>query len=239
MNWVPPRDSRKGSANLVIVETLAASKDDVVEKLKTQLAEATKKGSVLAMRLVTKDQEQQDLLVRRTSSWNSFFSNFLSTKRLVSLIYVQSQIAELKSAAVPGASSLRTHLVDPAVNYVFWSVKKEQEALKQKLEDTQSELSAWKFTPDRLLTSSFLHFFVFFVKPSDLRGLTKSYVAFLYQNSQRGKLLMAKCRQLLQENEELGKVISSGRLAKLEGDLALEKNFCKELKRSQRGMFCA
>ncbi len=47
---------------------------------------------------------------------------------------------------------------------------------------------------------------------------------------------MAKCRMLLQENEELGKVISSGRTAKLEGEIALQKKFVDEMKISQAGM---
>ncbi len=46
---------------------------------------------------------------------------------------------------------------------------------------------------------------------------------------------MAKCRMLLQENEELGKVISSGRTAKLEGEIALEKTLVHEMKKSQAG----
>ena len=56
---------------------------------------------------------------------------------------------------------------------------------------------------------------------------------------------MAKCRMLLQENEELGKVISAGRTAKLEGEIALEKKFVEEMKASQAGIqlccgyFCA
>lgn len=53
-------------------------------------------------------------------------------------------------------------------------------------------------------------------------------------DSQTGKRLMAKCRLLYQENEELGKQISSGRIAKLEGDLALQKNFSEEMKKSQQ-----
>lgn len=43
---------------------------------------------------------------------------------------------------------------------------------------------------------------------------------------------MAKCRLLYQENEELGKAISNGRLAKLENELAIQKNMNEELKRS-------
>ena len=46
---------------------------------------------------------------------------------------------------------------------------------------------------------------------------------------------MAKCRMLLQENEELGKVISSGRTAKLEGEIALEKTLVAEMKKGQAG----
>lgn len=46
---------------------------------------------------------------------------------------------------------------------------------------------------------------------------------------------MAKCRLLYQENEELGKVINSGRVAKLESELALQKNFGEEVKKSQLG----
>ncbi len=56
-------------------------------------------------------------------------------------------------------------------------------------------------------------------------------------SSNTGKRLMAKCRLLYQENEELGRMISSGRLAKLEGDLALQRNFSEEMKKSQSGEF--
>lgn len=54
-------------------------------------------------------------------------------------------------------------------------------------------------------------------------------------DSNTGKRLMAKCRLLYQENEELGKVISSGRVAKLESDLSLLKSFSEEMKKSQGG----
>lgn len=53
--------------------------------------------------------------------------------------------------------------------------------------------------------------------------------------SQTGKKLMVKCRMLLQENEELGKVIASGRTAKLEAEIALEKTLVQEMKKSQAG----
>lgn len=39
---------------------------------------------------------------------------------------------------------------------------------------------------------------------------------------------MAKCRKLLSENEELGKIISSGNVAQLEHDLAYHKQLLNE-----------
>merc|ERR1712142_848604 len=55
-------------------------------------------------------------------------------------------------------------------------------------------------------------------------------------DSATGKRLMAKCRQLYQENEDLSKMIASGRLAKLEGELALQKNLTEEMKKNQQEM---
>lgn len=48
---------------------------------------------------------------------------------------------------------------------------------------------------------------------------------------------MAKCRMLLQENEDLGKMISSGRTAKLEAEIALQKTVVTEMKNNQDGEY--
>ncbi|XP_056151868.1 pre-mRNA-splicing regulator WTAP-like isoform X2 [Lampris incognitus] len=52
-------------------------------------------------------------------------------------------------------------------------------------------------------------------------------------DSQTGKKLMAKCRMLIQENQELGRQLSQGRIAQLEAELALQKKYNGELKSSQ------
>lgn len=52
-------------------------------------------------------------------------------------------------------------------------------------------------------------------------------------DSATGKRLIAKCRALYEENEELGKEISSGWISQLHGNLALQKKFTEELKKSQ------
>jgi len=113
--------------------------------------------------------------------------------------YAAQLSAMRNSVQSKSLSSLKCSLQDPAVNILIQRLRKELNATKTRLEETQSELNAWKFTPD----------------------------------SNTGKRLMAKCRLLYQENEELGKVINSGRVAKLEGELALQKNFGEEVKKSQ------
>ncbi|XP_053669435.1 streptococcal hemagglutinin [Anopheles marshallii] len=141
-------------------------------KIKQQYSESQRRERILARRVAVQEQEMRDY---------------------------SKQIAELKSAQAPGPAALRSALLDPAVNILFQKLKAELQATKAKLEETQNELSAWKFTPD----------------------------------SNTGKRLMAKCRLLYQENEELGKMTSNGRLAKLESELALQKSYNEEVKKSQ------
>lgn len=47
---------------------------------------------------------------------------------------------------------------------------------------------------------------------------------------------MSKCRGLLQENQDLGKQISQGRVAQLEAEISLHKKHCNELKETYEGM---
>ncbi|XP_017892637.1 pre-mRNA-splicing regulator WTAP isoform X1 [Ceratina calcarata] len=141
-------------------------------KYRQQHAEASHREKILVRRLASKEQELQEYI---------------------------NQIAEMKAAHAPSAAALRSALLDPAVNILIQKLRQELVTTKAKLEDTQNELSAWKFTPD----------------------------------SNTGKRLMAKCRLLYQENEDLGRMIASGRIAKLEGDLALQRSFSEEMKKSQ------
>jgi hypothetical protein len=47
---------------------------------------------------------------------------------------------------------------------------------------------------------------------------------------------MAKCRRLLQENEDLGKIISSGNVAQLEHDLAYHKQLINEASANEQNI---
>ncbi|XP_048105986.1 pre-mRNA-splicing regulator WTAP [Alosa alosa] len=142
------------------------------EKLKQQQQESARRENILVMRLATKEQEMQECT---------------------------TQIQYLKQVQQPSAAQLRSTMVDPAINLIFLKMKAELEQTKDKLEQAQNELSAWKFTPD----------------------------------SQTGKKLMGKCRMLIQENQELGRQLSQGRIAQLEAELALQKKYSEELKSSQ------
>ena len=50
-----------------------------------------------------------------------------------------------------------------------------------------------------------------------------------------GKKLMAKCRSLIQENQDLGKQISQGRVAQLEAEISLQRKFNQDIKAAQDG----
>jgi chromosome segregation ATPase len=156
----------------------AAGADEVAKlkenetRLQLRVQEAQRRENVLNMRLATKQQETQEIM---------------------------SQLHDLKQAQSSESSQLHSLMVDPAVNVMFSSMKKQLKEYKEKLEHAQNDLSAWKFTPD----------------------------------SVTGKKMMAKCRSLIQENAELGKQISQGRVAQLEAEIALQKKCNQEIKTAQ------
>lgn len=61
------------------------------------------------------------------------------------LFLLQSQVEELRT----GVAGYRSILLDPAVNLMFQRFKQEIQSMKERLEQSQQELNAWKFTPDR------------------------------------------------------------------------------------------
>ncbi len=48
-------------------------------------------------------------------------------------------------------------------------------------------------------------------------------------------MLMARCKKLLEENEQLGKMISSDNVAKLEGEIALQNRLLSNMTDSSQG----
>lgn len=139
-------------------------------------------------------QHRLDVAMRNMSRRESTMKCKLSLKDR----QIHDYMCQLRGVSASCSTSSRL-LMDPAVNITVQKLQQQLSSTRQSLEQTQSELSAWKFTPD----------------------------------SQTGKLLMAKCRLLYRENEDLGRMICSGKLAKLESELALQKNLTEELESSQ------
>ena len=63
--------------------------------------------------------------------------------------HTQSQMHDLKQSQSSESSQLHSLMVDPAVNVMFSSMKRQLKEYKEKLEQAQNDLTAWKFTPDR------------------------------------------------------------------------------------------
>ncbi|CAL4061161.1 unnamed protein product, partial [Meganyctiphanes norvegica] len=89
-------------------------------RLKGQLTEAQRKEQYHIMRLASKEHELQDM---------------------------GAQVQELKGLS-NNMGGLKHCLLDPAVNLLFERLKRDLETARTKMEETQNELSAWKFTPD-------------------------------------------------------------------------------------------
>lgn len=48
-------------------------------------------------------------------------------------------------------------------------------------------------------------------------------------------MLMSRCKKLLEENEQLGKIVSTDNVAKLEGEIALLNRLLSNIKDAQKG----
>ena len=66
-----------------------------------------------------------------------------------SISLFQAQLEENRQYQQPSTGQLRSMLLEPTVNVVINKLTKELESTKTRLEESQSELSAWKFTQDR------------------------------------------------------------------------------------------
>ena len=150
-------------------------KDQSKSKLESQNQDSTRRENILIMRLASKEQEAQDMMV---------------------------QIQELKQALAPSTSNLRATLLDPCINLLFEKMQEQIKDLNTQLNEARGELSAWTFTAD----------------------------------SVTGKKLMGKCRMLIDENEELGRQLSQGRVAQLQAELALQKSANEEMQKNLEEM---
>lgn len=55
----------------------------------------------------------------------------------------------MREELIPSDSRLNSTLLDPALNLMFEKMKSEVASSKERVEQMQNELAAWKFTTDR------------------------------------------------------------------------------------------
>ena len=73
----------------------------------------------------------------------------VSVESICLLCFCQVQISDLKQAMNPSSAQLQSMLLDPAVNLLYVQMKREMDNSRTQLEQSQKDLAAWKFTPDR------------------------------------------------------------------------------------------
>lgn len=83
------------------------------------------------------------------NEWCLYDPNFDENYWSGHYFFLQTKVQELKDSRTSANQQLRMMLLDPAVNVMFQRMKKELQDYKKKLEQTQNDLTAWKFTPDR------------------------------------------------------------------------------------------
>ena len=119
-------------------------------RLQLRVQEGQRRENVLNMRLATKQQETQEIMVANAPYF--IYHTHVHTHTHTHA-RTQSQLHDLKQAQSSESSQLHSLMVDPAVNIMFSSMKRQLREYKEKLEQAQNDLTAWKFTPDRCAPS--------------------------------------------------------------------------------------
>jgi uncharacterized coiled-coil protein SlyX len=142
----------------------------------------------------------------------------------IRLAQKEEELKELQNTAVEFSHSLsasvaqwRNNLLDPGVNYQFTKLKEELKEKDAKLKKLQEDFEAALFTP----TS---------IQGKKLMVCDVCLFSCTYSDSWCPP--QAKCRLLQEENEEFGMKLNEGRISKLECELALQKEYSEELKKS-------
>ena len=100
--------------------------------------------------------------------------------------------------------------VDPIININYQKKMKELQLYRDALRASQDELTAVQFTPYSLTGFSFLSPSLFLCKLKNTKKNYKNYFLSNIMLSCSGKKLVSRCKMLLEENEQLGRILSSG-----------------------------
>jgi uncharacterized coiled-coil protein SlyX len=141
----------------------------------------------------------------------------------IRLAQKEEELKELQNTAVEFSHSLsasvaqwRNNLLDPGVNYQFTKLKEELKEKDAKLKKLQEDFEAALFTPTSIQGKKLMVCGVYLHSCYILNPMPRQ----------------AKCRLLQEENEEFGMKLNEGRISKLDCELALQKEYSEELKKS-------
>lgn len=174
-----------------------------------QLTTITKDELILKWRDLIKFTDDQRLKFKQTLADKQAELDEINTKKsleiaklknIILMKYVSSKEQE-STNQFQQSTALKSHQEQTELSFVDPSINSIIIQLKRELDETKK-------------------------KRDDLQNELNSWK--FNPDSQMSKRLMAKCRKLLKENEELGKVISSGNVAQLENDLAYHKEMLNE-----------
>ncbi|KAD6118963.1 hypothetical protein E3N88_10234 [Mikania micrantha] len=179
--------------------------------------------------------------------WQSAFQkeSFISSGSSVEPRVVVNYLQNLKSSE----ESLREQLEKAKKKeaaFIVTIAKREQEIadLKAAVRDLRSQLKPLSMQARRLLLDPAIH--EEFMRLKNLVEETDKKVKELQDNvaavnftpqSKMGKMLMAKCRTLQEENEEIGNQAKEGKIHELSMKLALQKSQNIELRSQFEGLF--
>lgn len=174
-----------------------------------QLTTITKDELILKWKDLIKFTDDQRLKFKQTLADKQAELDEINTKKsleiaklknIILMKYVSSKEQE-STNQFQQSTALKSHQEQTELSFVDPSINSIIIQLKRELDETKK-------------------------KRDDLQNELNSWK--FNPDSQMSKRLMAKCRKLLKENEELGKVISSGNVAQLENDLAYHKEMLNE-----------
>nr|XP_043635855.1 FKBP12-interacting protein of 37 kDa [Erigeron canadensis] len=191
-------------------------------------------------------QSELEAAKSEVQKWHSAFQkeSFISTDSTVEPRVVINYLQNLKSSE----ESLREQLEKTKrkeAAFIVTIAKREQEIadLKSAVRDLRSQLKPLSMQARRLLLDPAIH--EEFMRLKNLVEEKDKKIKELQDNvaavnftpqSKMGKMLMAKCRTLQQENEEIGNQAKEGKIHELSMKLAMQKSLNVELRNHFEGL---
>uniref|UniRef100_A0A7N0ZS95 FKBP12-interacting protein of 37 kDa n=1 Tax=Kalanchoe fedtschenkoi TaxID=63787 RepID=A0A7N0ZS95_KALFE len=234
-------------------DDIFGSKKANVEPKETAPGEVTKTILILRESLqnckesLAACQSELEAAKSEIQKWYSAFQNesFLPVGTTPEPKYVLNYLQTLRSSEDSLKEQLEKAKKKEAA-FIVTFAKREQEIaeLKSALRDLRAQLKPPSMQARKLLLDPAIHEEFTRLKnlveekDKKLKELQDNSDALKFSpNSKMGKMLMAKCRTLMEENEEIGNLASEGKIHELTMKLSLQKSQYAELRNQFEGLY--